>query len=83
MPRLDRNAKWRELTLRRVNALFNQLRLIENIMNKSNYTFSKSEAKEVHKAINKRVKITLEKLREFEATTEAPFSFQNEEREVE
>ena len=51
----DREAKFIKLMERRVNNVLHQLKLVENLANKQNYTYSNEDANKALTAISKRV----------------------------
>lgn len=51
----SKNDKFKRLANKRVPAALEKIKLIENLSNKNNYEYSKKEADEIIKALNKSV----------------------------
>lgn len=53
---MNKNEKFKELAEKRVNRLLNDIRLVGNLANKNNYSYSSDEAQKIISVIDKEIK---------------------------
>tara|TARA_R100000231_G_scaffold21344_1_gene20632 strand:+ start:45 stop:287 length:243 start_codon:yes stop_codon:yes gene_type:complete len=79
MSREIRINKWLQLMEKRTNRVLHQLRLIENLSNKSNYSFDIDNANKALGAIENKLNQVKKTYKEGYLRDDTPFTFEREE----
>lgn len=59
----EKKSKFKKLAIKRTNSLFNQLRLIENLKNTYNYSYTDYQVEKIFQAIRDKIAETEEKFK--------------------